>query len=356
MPLLKHHDRNQVEVYCYGNGGIHDELTAQLQSHADVWRNLPPAEDAVLADLVQNDGIDILIDLTMHMDGVRLPLFARKPAPVQISWLAYPGTTGLRTIDYRITDRYLDPVDVAAGPYTERSLVLPDTFWCYDPLTTGPEPGPLPAIQNGFVRFGSLNHVRKINDQVLRLWARIMADVDGSKLLMLAPEGQTRVRIREFLHSQGITADRIEFSPRLRRDDYLGLFRQIDIGLDPFPYGGHTTSLDSFWMGVPMVSLLGNTIVGRAALTLASQMDLVHHVATSPDEYLTIACNLARDLTQLATVRSGLRERMQSSRLMDYPRFARNMEAAYREAWKIWCKGGSAERTPILIADTTLRH
>jgi predicted O-linked N-acetylglucosamine transferase (SPINDLY family) len=352
LPLLTHHNRDQVEIFCYSSVENPDDLTRQFQLQVENWRDVLRLNDAELAELVQRDGIDILLDLTMHMENGRLPMFALKPAPVQISWLAYPGTTGVRAVDYRVTDRFLDPPDSFPRPhYAERSLILPNTFWCYDPLECDLEPGPLPAIANGHVTFGNLNHFRKFHEGVIELWAQVLRAVENSRMLILAPQGQSRERLRALFQQQEIGPSRISFTSRLPRQDYLRLYQQIDIGLDSFPYGGHTTSLDAFWMGVPVISLLGSTIVGRAGVTIASNLQMESLIARTSEEFVQTARALAAELPHLQETRLTLRSRMASSPLMDQARFARNMENAFRTAWRIWCKGDPCDSSPLIIAD-----
>lgn len=352
LPLLTHHNRDRVEVFCYASVNLVDEITKQLQTRADVWRNVFHLDNADLAQLIRKDEIDILVDLTMHMESGRLPMFARKPAPVQVSWLAYPGTTGVEVIDYRITDRHLDPPERYPRPYySERSIILPNTFWCYEPRHLDIDCGPLPAGSNGYVTFGSLNHFRKVNDEVIELWARVMNSVEGSRMLILAPQGKSRERVLSMFERRAIEPTRITFFSTMPLREYLELYRHIDICLDSFPYGGHTTSLDASWMGVPVVSLLGSTIVGRASLTIASNLQLDHLVAKTPLDYVRCATALASDLHSLEKLRSTIRSRMIGSPLMDHARFARNLEAAYAAVWRIWCAGGTSDRAPLVITD-----
>ena len=343
LPLLEHHDMHEVEVHCYSDVGKQDQTTERIRRAAQVWEDTSNMSHAELVAVIRRDQIDVLIDLTMHMGGSRLPAFAQKAAPIQICWLAYPGTTGLDTMDYRVTDRYLDPPESLDWPYSEQSLVLPDSFWCYDPLTNEVEPGPLPAARERRVTFGCLNHVRKVNETTLQLWARVMHRVDGSTLLLHAPSDDARERILDVLSAAGIGPRRVTFVGRLPRLDYLKLYQQIDIGLDTFPCQGHTTSLDACWMGVPVVSLIGKVLVGRAALTLATNLGLPELVATREEQFVETAVRLADNLDQLALMRANLRPRMQACPLMNASRFARNMEAAYRLAWRRHCAGAPHE-------------
>jgi predicted O-linked N-acetylglucosamine transferase (SPINDLY family) len=348
-PLFQNHDRNLFETYAYASVENPDATTERLRASANVWRDVSRLDDAQLAAAVRKDGIDILVDLAMHMGGGKLKAFAEKPAPVQFCWLAYPGTTGLTSIGYRITDRYLDPPELGDGPYSERSVVLPDTFWCYDPLTSEVEAGPLPALANGFVTFGCLNHFRKINDGILKLWSEVLNTVQNSRLVLLAPAGDAQSRICQQLERKGVDRNRVDFVNRRPRLEYLRLYQKIDICLDTHPCGGHTTSLDAFWMGVPVVSLAGPLLVGRAAITLAANLQLDELVLQSAADFVNRAKALAADLSRMQQLRGGLRTQMQSSPLMDGPRFVRNLESAYRAAWRIWCAGGTADRGPIVI-------
>jgi predicted O-linked N-acetylglucosamine transferase (SPINDLY family) len=289
--------------------------------------------------MIRQDRIDILVDLTMHMKDNRLPLFARKPAPLQVSWLAYPGTTGLSAIDYRLTDPYLDPPGLNDADYSERSIHLPDCFWCFDPMQSDLPVGPLPALSAGHVTFGCLNNFCKVNEPVLITWAQVLQNVAESRLLLLAPDGGTRERVIEILQRQGVARERVEFVPFQSRGRYLREYCRIDIGLDTFPYNGHTTSLDSFWMGVPVVTLVGRTVVGRAGWCQLSNLGLVELATNNSDQFVQTAGALARDLQRLGEYRSSLRERMERSPLMNIPRFARNIESAFRTMWRHWCAG-----------------
>jgi predicted O-linked N-acetylglucosamine transferase (SPINDLY family) len=308
-------------------------LTERIRGCADVFREVAPLDDAALADVIRRDRVDILVDLAMHMTGRRLLVFARRPAPVQVCWLAYPGTTGLETMDYRLSDPYLDPPDADTSVYSEETVRLPDSFWCYDPLTAGPDVSPLPAIT-----FGGLNHYRKVNDGVLRVWAKVLDAVARSRLLVMAPKGSARDRVRAVFEEGRILPERIEFVDRCGRLDYLARYREIDVCLDTFPYNGHTTSLDALWMGVPTVTLAGDTVVGRAGVCQAMNVGLPELIASTPDHYVAIARTITDDLEALSGYRRTLRERMKRTALMDGPRFARNVESAYRDIWRRYCE------------------
>ncbi|HTV48010.1 MAG TPA: tetratricopeptide repeat protein [Phycisphaerae bacterium] len=335
-PLLSRHHHEHFEIFCYANVAKPDATTRQLQTLADHWRNILGMSDENLAEQIRRDQIDILVDLKLHTADNRLLTFARKPAPVQATWLGYPGTTGLTAIDYRFTDPYLDPPGVN-GQYTEESIRLPDSFWCYDSLSEEPAVNELPALKNGYVTFGCLNQFRKINDGVLELWSKVLKAVPGSRLLFFVPEGQVRRDVAEKFKRSCITAESLEFLERLPRQEYLKLYHRIDLGLDPFPCNGHTTGFDSLWMGVPFVTLAGSGAMGRAGLSQLTNLGLKEFIARSPEEYVTQATAAVGDLAGLAKLRGTLRQRMQASPLMDAERFTRNMEAAYRDMWRKWC-------------------
>jgi predicted O-linked N-acetylglucosamine transferase (SPINDLY family) len=337
VPLFSSHDHRNLEIFCYSDVDRPDDVTARLRSHADAWRDISGRSDEQVAELVRSDRIDILVDLTMHMEGNRLLVFARKPAPVQLCWLAYPATTGLTAIDYRLTDPHLDPPGCDDGCYAEESIRLGHSFWCYGPPESGPAVNRLPALDEGYVTFGCLNNFCKINPPVLKLWAQVLNAVDRSRLMILAPKGGHRQRSLDLLAQEGVAAERVTFVGGRPRPQYLELYRQIDLGLDTFPYNGHTTSMDSFWMGVPVVTLAGQTTVGRAGVSLSMNLDLPELIARDGEQFVRIAAELAGDLPRLAHLRATLRERMQRSPLMDAPRFAANVEAAYRAMWRRWC-------------------
>jgi predicted O-linked N-acetylglucosamine transferase (SPINDLY family) len=338
LPLLRAHDRTQFELHAYSATPRSDATTDELRRHFDQWHDITRLEPAAAAAQIRARRIDILVDLTMHMATSQLRVFAAKPAPVQIAWLAYPGTTGLPAMDYRISDRFLDPEGADLTRYSERSLILPDTFWCYEPGPASPEVSPLPAATHGYITYGCLNSFFKLNQPTLELWAKVLTEQPQSRLLLLAPEGSARTWVTRTLDRYGVAQERIRFVTRKPRREYLALYHQIDICLDAIPYNGHTTSLDAFWMGVPVLTLVGDTIVGRAGLCHAHNLGLPELVAHEPDEFAAAARALSADLTSLTALRSELRQRLERSALMDAPRFARNLEAAYRRAWRSWCE------------------
>jgi len=337
IPLFSSRNRVEFEVFCYSDVANPDAVTERIRNLVDAWQSTAGMADEKVARIIREDKIDILVDLTMHMAGGRPLVFARKPAPIQVAWLAYPGTTGLPTIDYRLTDPWLDPPGQNDAIYTEKTVRLGDTFWCYYPYSGAHPPGDAPAERLGYVTFGCLNNLGKVNEQVLRLWARVLRRVENSHLLMLSAEGNHRQAMLDVFQSEGVDPQRVEMMPRCPRAEYLQSHYQIDIGLDTFPYNGHTTSMDAMWMGVPVVTLRGSTVVGRAGASQLTNLKLTELIAQTPDEFVEIAARLAGDLPRMVELHRTLRDRMMASPLTDASRFARNVESAFRQMWKTWC-------------------
>ncbi len=257
LPLLEAHDHERFEIFCYASVLVPDAITDRCRTQADVWRDVRSFSHEQLAQAVRQDQIDILVDLTMHMALNRLLVFARKPAPVQVAYLAYPGTTGLSTMDYRLTDPYLDPPAPDEPIYCEESICLPETYWCYRPLVQAPAVNNLPALGAGCVTFGCLNNFGKVTDQTLAAWLDLLQKMPDARLLLHAHAGNHRDRVRDLFAQRRIAPDRLTFADMVPVEKYYQLYHQIDIALDPFPYGGGTTSCDALWMGVPVVSLAG---------------------------------------------------------------------------------------------------
>ena len=341
LPLLQRHDRAKFQLFCYSNGSPPDPFNRQFRALADGWREIGAWPDDKLAAEIRADKIDILVDLSLHLGGSRLAVFARRPAPVQVTFGGYPGTTGLAAMDYRLTDPYLDPPDASDDAYTERSVRLPHSFWCYDPaameVADAPEPGPPPAVAAGRITFGCLNNFRKINDRVLQLWAEVLTQAIGSRILLLAPRGSHRAALVDRLGQWGVHPDRVGFIDRGSRAQYLDSYRLIDIALDTVPYNGHTTSLDALWMGVPVVTLIGRTVAGRAGYSQTTNLGLPDLAARTDEQFTAIALALANDLPRLAELRGSLRRRMRTSPLCDGAGWTAGIEAAYRQMWQHWC-------------------
>ncbi|HTV48546.1 MAG TPA: tetratricopeptide repeat protein [Phycisphaerae bacterium] len=332
LELFEHLDREKYEIYCYSGVMNPDEITDRLRARCAGWRSIVGVSDRDAAQMIRDDRIDILIDLSLHTAGNRLLIFAHKPAPVQATWLGYPGSTGLSAIDYRLSDPHLDPPETDLSVYSEKTLRLPETFWCYHAGPT-PDPSPPPVLEAGFITFGSLNNFHKISPAVLNLWARILKRVEHSRLIVHCKPGSHLEELHGEFIPMGILRDRVEFVGQQSWEKYIGTYARIDVALDPFPYCGGITTCDALWMGVPVVTLSGRTAVGRAGRSILSNVGLPELVAKNMEEYIDIAVNLAGDLPRLQEFHTSLRQRMRTSPLMDAPRFARNMEAAYREMW-----------------------
>ncbi|MGA2582578.1 MAG: tetratricopeptide repeat protein [Tepidisphaeraceae bacterium] len=337
LPLFPNHRPEEVEIFCYSGVRRSDEITERLRGFSHHWRDATKLPDAELAETIRADKIDILIDLGLHTAENRLLMFARKPAPIQMTWLGFPGATGLSTIDYRITDPYLDPPGESDEFYTEKSLRLPSTAACYQPMIETPPVGPLPAASNGFVTFGSFNNFAKLSAPCIELWIRILQSVENSRLLIKAQPGSHIEALRTRFENSGIEKDRLEFLGRAGPDEYFPLFDRMDICLDSFPYCGQTTTCDALWMGVPVVSLSGPTSAARAGKSILSNVGLPELIAEDAEQYLSIAKKLANDIPHLIDLRKTLREKMQSSPLTDGPRFAKDLEAIYRSVWRERC-------------------
>jgi predicted O-linked N-acetylglucosamine transferase (SPINDLY family) len=340
LPILEAHDRDQVEVYAYSDVTRPDAVTRAVRSNVDAWRNVCTANDAQVAELIRGDAIDVLVDLAAHSGRNRLLAFAEKPAPVQATYLAYCSTTGVDAIDYRLTDRFLDPPGADLSPYTERSIRLPDCYWCYAAPTAAGGGAPIDNERiPGPPTFGCLNNFAKVTPAALRLWARLLLRVTEARLLLYARPGNHRDRVLRTMRDTGVAESRIAFVDAQPFEDYLRTYREVDVALDPFPFCGGTTTCDALWMGVPVVSLTGRTAVSRAGSSLLSNAGLKDLVASTEAQYADLAAALLRDRRRLAELRRGLRPRLESSPLMDVPRFTRHLETAFRGMWREWCRG-----------------
>lgn len=337
LSLLPEHDADRFAIFCYADVQRPDPFTERLRRHGGQWRNILGMSDDRLAQLVRDDQIDVLVDLTMHMCGSRLLMFARKPAPVQVAYLAYCSTTGLDAMDYRLTDPYLDPSGTDESFYRERTIRLARTYWCYPVVENLPEVSPLPALSSGEVTFGCLNNFCKISPGALDLWIELLRSMPKARLVLHAYPGAHRQRVADHLNRQGIDPQRLSFADRAALPGYMSQYNRIDIGLDPFPFNGGTTTCDALWMGVPVVTLAGPLAVGRGGVSVLSNAGLPQLIAQTPQEYIQIATDLASDFPRLAEMRQTLRPRMLASPLMDSRQFARDIEAAYRHMWQNWC-------------------
>ncbi len=340
-PLLSALDRRAVEVFCYADVVRPDRTTGRLRSLADVWRSVVGMRNDEIIEQIRRDGIDILVDLSGHTSQNRLLIFAAKPAPIQATWLGYPNTTGLTAIDYRITDEIADP-ETDDRYYSESLVRLPEGFLCYGPPLDAPAVARTnPAATAGSVTFGSFNNLAKVTKQVIQTWARVLAAVPDSRMLVkqvyMSEEGAGEELLAAF-EAEGIDPARVEIRSRIpSKQKHLALYGKVDVALDPFPYNGTTTTCEALWMGVPVVTLRGDRHSGRVGASLLERVGLSDLVAGDPEGYVAIASELARDAERLGRLRETLRDRMQRSSLCDAEGFAHHMEAAFREMWRRWC-------------------
>ncbi len=293
-PLLASHDHAACEVFCYDNGSTADDSTARLRNYADHWRPIGHLKDEQAAELVRNDRIDVLVDLCGHIGGNRLLLFARQPAPVQVTYLGYQCTTGMPAMNYRLTDEWSDPTGTTEQHHTEELVRLPRAFFCYQPSADAPLVAPLPARTNGYVTFGSFNNFAKVTPQVLAIWAELLQATPESRIIILAgPAKSLANRVLATFAEHGIEPFRVTIADRRPRDAYLQLINETDVALDPFPFNGHTTTCDALWQGVPVVTMAGQTYAQRFGSSAHQNLELQDLVARSPQEYVDIASRLA---------------------------------------------------------------
>lgn len=328
---LEAHDRSRFEIFCYDNLNKPDEVTARLQRAAEHWCSIEGQPDESFAHTVDHDRIDILVDLAGHTTHSRLRAFAMRPAPIQVSWLGYFNTTGLPAMDYFISDVHSSPVDQDRW-FVEQIIRLPNTRFAWEPPPFAPQVAELPSLRAVRATFGCFNNLSKLNDRVMAVWARVLSAVPGSRLKIIAVglhDAGNRDYWRERFAQHGIGGERLELSPFLPHEQLLAAYGEVDVALDPFPFAGGLTSLESLWMGVPVVTLEQPMLAGRQTLCFLRNIGLDAPIARSEDAYVEAAVALARDREALAALRSGLRERMRASPLMDAPGFTRELEKAY---------------------------
>ena len=336
-PVLAAHDKNKFQLFAYYHHTVVDDMTKRIQSHVSHWRSLVGKSDADIAAMIRADGIDILIDLAGHTATNRLPMFARKPAPLQVTWLGYPNTTGLSTMDYRITDAFADPPGMTDAFHTEKLHRMPETFSCYSAPADAPAVSPLQAKRKGRVTFGSFNNFAKITAEVITVWSNILKRIPTATLFLKYKDLDS-VPMTQYIHHQFMTRGVLVSQLRIQGDDashveHMARYNNIDIALDPFPYNGTTTTLDALWMGVPVITLAGASHVGRVGVSQMSNLGLQELIAKNQDDYVNIAVELAGNIEKLSALRAGMRERMLSSPLMNVQRFTRNLEQGYEQMW-----------------------
>ncbi len=351
-PLLRGHDRSVVEIFCYPTSRRSDDITARFQAITGHWFPLTGLSDEEAVERIRADAIDILVDVAGHTCDCRPLIFARRAAPVQVTWLGYPNGTGMAAMDYRLTDAIADPPGVTDRWHMEKLIRLENGFLCFRPARdTGFSPD-LPACRNGHITFGSFNNNAKISPEVVAIWSELLHRVPAARLVLKSrsfADPATHARYSALFVAQGITPDRIELRQQDQdQSDHLRAYDGIDIALDPFPYSGTTTSCEALWMGVPVVTLQGSHHVARVTSSILHRCGLDDLVATNAQAYIDIAAKLAAEMERLASLRRGLRERLQGSPLCDCDGFAAQVEQAYRRMWRIWVERPVPQTSPLI--------
>jgi len=339
--VIENLNPDRLELFAYASAERSDALNGRFQQLIPNWRDAKlKLEDDALASLIRADEIDILIDLAGHTGKTRLPVFAWKPAPVQVAWLGYFATTGLDAMDYILADRWVLPHE-EEGNFVERPWRLPDAYYCFSPPDIALEVGSLPALREGQITFGCFNNLTKVNDRVIACWARVLDAVPGSRLMLKTKVFDDASVVADYCARFvrcGVAPERLIFEGASPRADYLAAYNKVDIALDPFPFPGGTTSVEGLWMGVPVLTLKGDRFISHQGETILNNVGLPQWIAADEYEYVAKAAAFASNLPALAVLRAGLRERLLASPLCDAPRFARNLEEALRGMWRIWCE------------------
>ncbi|MDC3116730.1 tetratricopeptide repeat protein, partial [Alphaproteobacteria bacterium] len=334
-PLLQNHNPDTVETYCYYNNKIVDKITQRLMNFSNHWRSIYGLSDKKAVIMIKNDEIDILVDLAGHTGKNRLLIFAHKAAPIQITYLGYPGTTGLSAIDYRFTDIIADPVGITDKYHSEKLIRLPNGFLCYkgdQKVNFNPS---LPFNKNRRVTFGSFNNLNKITPEVITLWSKILHAIPQSNLILKSGSIDNNLQVCvDLFKKEKIDEKRIKIIGRIDNiHDHLKLYDMIDIGLDPFPYNGATTTCEALWMGVPVITLLGNSHVSRVSASILNRINLTSFIANNKKEYKNLAIKISKDIKYLENIRQNLRSRMLNSNLTNGLSFARDVEKSYQKIW-----------------------
>jgi predicted O-linked N-acetylglucosamine transferase (SPINDLY family) len=345
LPIYESHDRAQLELYSYAQMHKLDAVSERFRTLSDGWRITYGKTDPQIAEMVRADGIDILIDLAGHTGGNRIGAFTYQPAPVQVSYLGYPNTTGLKTVQYRLTDAMIDPPEQTPY-YTEQLVRIPQVWCCYQPPADAPDVSPLPCLKNGFITFACMQNLMKLNDGVIELWARVLKAVPGSKLRLYRNtlDGMARKHFAGKLQEHGVGPECFEMD-NVSEDGsgHLAKYAEVDISLDTQPWSGHATTCETLWMGVPMLTMRGARPSGRMSASILAAVGLDDLIAETADDLVAIAVRAAREPARLASLRASLRERMRQSKLCDATHFTANFESALREMWRRWCAAESSQ-------------
>jgi predicted O-linked N-acetylglucosamine transferase (SPINDLY family) len=352
--LLDGHNRQELDIYGYGNVKQPDQFTERFKTKFNHYRNIYGVEDKTVVDMIEADKIDILVDLAGHSGDNRLPVLAHKPAPIQATCLGYFETTGMQQIDYHLTDELANPPQ-SQQFYTEEFVYLPNGFLCYRPPDYAPAVTALPADNNGYITFGMFGNSCKINPFVMALWAKVLEANEGSRLLLIFKGGgdrQLKEHYLEQFEQFRIHRDRLDIRDRKRALEYFRQYAEVDIILDTYPYNGGTTTCDALWMGVPVISLTGKHHMSRIGLSILTHLGMDFLIASTPEEYIAKSTVVAGNRQALAKIRASIRKRMANSVLCDTKGFAGSVEAAYRKIWQRWCEAGPEGRKPSLRDST----
>lgn len=351
-PVLTHlSNYSQLSLHAYSSHAIEDAVTQRIRAHFAHWHSVMGLSDAALAEKIRAAGIDILIDLSGHTAKNRLLTFARKPAPVQASWMGYPGTTGMSAIDYYLADRFLLPLAQLGDQFTEKIVHLPANA-PFLPNKNAPPVNTLPALRNGYITFGSFNRPSKLTPSVISIWSQILRILPNSQMLLGSiPQDETMAALIDLFAQEGIARERLTFYPRCDMDSYLRLHQQVDLCLDSFPYNGGTTTCHALWMGIPTLTLTGNTMPGRVGAALLDHVGLENFIATSKDDFVQKGIALAMNLSALANLRTGLRERFRQSVPGQPELIAAGLERALRIMWQRWCAELPPESFEVTLQD-----
>ena len=337
-PIATHHDRQRFSIFCYYNGQAVDDITQMVRSASDGWRQVAHLDDDALCERIRNDGIDILVDLSGHTPGNRLLAFAKKPAPVQVTYLDYSGTTGMTAMDYRLTDAQCDPAGIADAYYTERLVRLPDTYWLYNPPTSVDIAG-ASEVHNGAIRLGCVNAFYRIGDAAIEVWASALRQLpDATLALVGVADGDAKARVRQRFQARGVDPERLALFGYLQYTDYINLIQSLDVALAPFPYNGAISLLDCLWHGVPVVALEGGkTFRSRMGASILRSVNLEDLLAANHDDYVKKVVALADDRDKRRVLRSMLRDMVKGSPLCNAAKFTSGLEHVYRTMWRHYC-------------------
>lgn len=343
LPVISNVDREQFEIFCYANMAREDDFTGKIRAHADHWRDISLMSDDEAAATIRGDKIDILIELTGHAGDHRLVMFGRKPAPVQVLGGGHYCSSGLDTMDYILSDA-VETLEDEEQWFSETTMRMPHGYICYAPPDYAPEINSLPALEKGTVTFGCCNNLAKINDQVISLWAELLKTVPDSRLSLRTntlDDEATAQRVLDRFEELGVAPERVALAGGAPHEAFMAHYHGVDIALDPFPYSGGLTTCEALWMGVPVLTMAGDTFAGRHSASHLNNVGLEGWVAETAEAYLALAQEHSRDLKKLAELRASLRDQMAKSPLCDGARYTRDLEAIYRRMWKSWCEAAS---------------